>query len=291
MKNGIVILNYLNNEVTQETLKSLLKQDGIADFEVLIVDNGSPDAVYGVLSDFIEDLNKDFVHLIRTSVNIGFARGHNFGIKHLRKLGIRNVLLMNSDIAFVESNGLQRLFAPNALQDYAVVGPNILANDGKASSPIFQNITVFSTLIRLIANSSKQIRSSALFNNKKNAITSTVKSISVSSNISTEDKMFFLHGAAFVLTEKYFEIYPGLYPKTFLYYEGQILQILIKKSGLRMRYIPSVHMSHVEDQSSALSYGNKADKKAVMVARSQFQALKAYFMTVGQIGRVIKNDD
>lgn len=290
MKNGIVILNYLNSNVTKSSVERLMNQKDIAKFEVVIVDNGSPEAVLEDLKDFLKsDVNFSGIHLIRAHENLGFAKGHNIGIRFLRKLNVENILLMNSDISFVENEGLSLLFSNIKSSDAAIIGPNIYGKGNKPANPVFINVTFKGTVLRSVSNRLSVIRNSSLFRLQKENVSEGAIGSRETKSINSNERMFFLHGSAFILTKKYFDTYFSLYPGTFLYYESQILQILVKKANLKLQYCADVHMTHIEDQSSELSYGNKPNVKASMVAQSQMKALGLFTKTVSKINRGMIN--
>jgi len=70
-----------------------------------------------------------------------------------------------------------------------------------------------------------------------------------------------LHGAFFVLTPRYFEYYPeGLFDKTFLYMEEDILAFRCRQRGLKTLYDPSLAVIHYDGINSLQVAGNKCRK-------------------------------
>lgn len=274
MSNGIVILNYLNSVVTKDTVDLLLKQKNIENFLIVIVDNGSNNGSVELFENSFGYISQ--VVILSLSDNLGYAKGNDVGIRYLRQQNIDNILIMNSDISFSDNSGLSSLFhsIPTGV---GVVGPNIIGENGYPSNPIYLSVDFKSTLIRFIYNLVGDFFPKKIKTKVKSKTDITFKSALLESKFSRLNDDFFLHGAAFVLTSSYFEVIPELYPKTFLYYEAQILKILSTKFHLKYYFNASVLMKHLEDQSSALSYGNKANIKQKMVAKSQFKALLLYF--------------
>lgn len=272
MKNGIVILNYLNMSVTFETVKSLLTQNNIDSFHIVIVDNGSKNGS-------IEYLSQNFsmyqnITVLEAISNLGYAQGNNVGINYLRERNIDNVLVMNSDISFSEANGLEQLFLdiPN---NVGVIGPNIIGNNNAPANPIRIPVGFKDTLIRFSYNSLRNIMPMLLKENVKRKTNNLVDK-NIKSMLSNSENEFFVHGAAYILTHHYFNVLPELYPKTFLYYEAQILKILSNKFHLNYFLNANIKMKHIEDQSSKFSFGNKKSNKQRLVAKSQLTALILY---------------
>ena len=103
---GIVILNYLNYKDTLECVKSLLGQSYKA-FYIVIVDNHSANESYQVLRNKFSGVEN--ISVVQTSANLGFAKGNNQGIKILKEMGIRKVLVSNNDVIFFDKYYLEHL--------------------------------------------------------------------------------------------------------------------------------------------------------------------------------------
>lgn len=90
-----VILNYITWQDTIECVDSLLGMC-YADHEVVIVENGSK-------NESVEELERRYdgnkkVYIVKSDINLGFARGNNLGIKFAKeKLSADFVYVANSD--------------------------------------------------------------------------------------------------------------------------------------------------------------------------------------------------
>jgi GT2 family glycosyltransferase len=91
-KVSIVILNWNGLSDTLECLESL-KAVAYANFEVLVIDNGSK----GNDAEVIKENFGDFVFEIEEKKNLGFAGGCNVGIRWALHSGAKYVLLLNND--------------------------------------------------------------------------------------------------------------------------------------------------------------------------------------------------
>ena len=94
---GIVVLNYKNFHETIECVKSILLQKDVV-FNIVIVDNGSSNESYDEL--FNQFKNNDKIYIIKSDINLGYAKGNNLGINYLRNKGIENIFIANSDLLF-----------------------------------------------------------------------------------------------------------------------------------------------------------------------------------------------
>lgn len=99
----IILLNYKGYEDTIEAVKSLEEID-YKNYEIIIVDNDSPDKSYELLK---RDLGHKH-HVIASGGNKGFAYGNNVGIKFALSHGADYVLLINNDTT-VEKDFLTKL--------------------------------------------------------------------------------------------------------------------------------------------------------------------------------------
>lgn len=266
-KVGIVILNYLNYKDTIECIESIENQS-CSEYKVIIVDNHSKNESFTVISEYIKD--KDKFHIIQSSKNLGFAKGNNIGIRYLMdKFSINNILICNNDVIFNNENYLKNLMEIEINSKIGAVGTSIIGSDNKNQNPSkFQHSKLI--MERIVDKSENP----SYFRKIKNYILKTnsgrllqklkakaygknhnkIETIDKSSRILENDE--FLHGSVILLTENYLSIFKGFYPRTFLYGEEIILDILLKKVNLKMLFIPSLSIIHKEDQSSAMSFNN-----------------------------------
>lgn len=98
---SIIILCWNSNNYIHKCLESL-KNQTFQDFEVLLVDNNSPDPVPGSLINDYSTLN---IRHYRLNTNLGFAGGNNFGASKAKG---GYLVLLNSD-AFPTSNWLENI--------------------------------------------------------------------------------------------------------------------------------------------------------------------------------------
>ncbi|TWI02887.1 GT2 family glycosyltransferase [Luteimonas cucumeris] len=89
---SVIVPVFGNLEQARSTLSALLAQrlDGGAGFEIVVVDDGSPDAT----ADALEAEFATHIRLYRNPVNLGRARTRNIGVQ---QAGSRYVVLLDSD--------------------------------------------------------------------------------------------------------------------------------------------------------------------------------------------------
>lgn len=258
---GIVILNYLNYEDTLDCIESI-KNQSKNNIPTVIIDNNSKNNSCIYIKENIK--NNDNFYLIKSNDNLGYAKGNNIGIDFLKNnLKVENILICNNDIVFSDKDYIKKLLNIEFPENVGVIGTNIIGNDDKNQNPV------------LWSHSKKNvIKAIEKYENPK--IVDKIKmklkrfffiKILIDLKSKTEKKMMYksmtilplgeyLHGSAILLTKNYFQVFDGFYPKTFLYGEEPILDILVRKANLNMMYVPDLSIFHKEDQSSAMSFGN-----------------------------------
>lgn len=266
-KVAIVILNYLNYKDTIECIESL-NYDIYPEKNVIIVDNGSKNESWKELNKLYKD--KKDIYLLRNEENLGFAKGNNLGIDFARKnLKCKFVLLVNNDTIFKDPTLITKLME-SYKEGIGVIGPNIISADNYQQNPIAKAFTQeeFQKELKKLGKIKRRIKTSDIWikirkNKLLNEIMEKRKKVKKNKIINNElaklevcSKELVLHGACMLLTKDYFDYYPYLYPKTFLYYEENILTLITKKVNLNKKYIPNVYIYHKEDQSSKMSFNN-----------------------------------
>ncbi|WP_240143879.1 glycosyltransferase family 2 protein [Liquorilactobacillus mali] len=189
------------------------------------------------------------------------------GINYLREqLNVDNVFLCNNDLVFSDSNYLEQLVSLKIPDDVGAIGTAIIGKQGFDQNPLSEK-TSEKDLTELVNNYEhpdlKEKIKQMLYKNFGDQI-SKIKHMKKSKVIKNEETVVlsgkdYLHGSAILLTKNYFQKFPGLYPKTFLYGEEIILKVLFEKAGLKMLYVPELVINHKEDKSSALSFVNRAN--------------------------------
>ncbi|MGG7566225.1 glycosyltransferase family 2 protein [Rhodovulum sp. DZ06] len=139
---AVAIVSYRTADLVAAQLPALVEElSGFANAAVLIVDNASPDADADRLAAHLERLGApDWVRLIRSPVNGGFAAGNNLAFAALGDLGWEPhaVLLLNPD-AMVRPGAVRRLAAFLAETPRAgVAGVRLENPDGSSWSGAFR---------------------------------------------------------------------------------------------------------------------------------------------------------
>jgi GT2 family glycosyltransferase len=122
----IVILTWNNKDDTIECLDSLSSLT-YANFDIVLVDNGSTDGSVACINARFPDLV-----IIANEKNLGFAEGNNVGITYALTKGVEYVLILNND-TLVEPGFLQALIeVAESDPRIGIVGPKIAHHNNPA---------------------------------------------------------------------------------------------------------------------------------------------------------------
>ena len=95
---SIIIVNYKNQHLITQCVKSIVDNEKELSYEIIVVDNNSEDDSESILKDIYPDLI-----WIQMGYNSGFGRANNAGFK---KASGKYILILNSDIIIKEKNTL-----------------------------------------------------------------------------------------------------------------------------------------------------------------------------------------
>lgn len=121
---SIILLNWNSLADTRECLRSL-KGVAYANYHVIVVDNGSDNNEGAALkAEF-----GDFIHLMESETNQGFAAGMNIGIRCALEQETDFVLLLNNDTTVDPAFGTALVEAARSLPDLAAACPKTFFHD------------------------------------------------------------------------------------------------------------------------------------------------------------------
>lgn len=267
---GIVILNYLAYQDTLECVASI-EQQTYQEYKIVIVENASTNESYEVLKTQYE--HNDKVVILKTTENLGFAKGNNFGIDYLKKMNIYNCLVINGDTLMIQPDYLEQLAQVQVDADVAMIGGRIISRDNQN-----QNTLPVSLLSKknLRKNRMELFLLNFIYKWTTNNILDKLKTsknkrkqndeVEQSNHIASailNPEVSMLHGSAIYFTENYLKKYIGFYPETFLYYEEEFLALTCRKLGYKQAYMDELEIFHKEDASSNLLMNNDHRKSVL----------------------------
>ncbi|MFJ7747979.1 glycosyltransferase [Peribacillus sp. NPDC097295] len=270
MQISIVILHYLTEQDTIECIESILKNVKYENYKILVVDNGSPNGSGNRLKIKYEKYSK--VDIILTNKNLGFAKGNNIGfLKAKNYYHADFILLINNDTIIEQKDFLEKLISVYNKHKFALMGPDIISTvDRYHQNPQPLRIDRRKDVLFQIT------RHLALLIMNYLRLESIVKKIlkifkqekGFASNHSKVLKNVQLHGSCLIFSPEYIKDYDGLYDKTFMYFEEDILFYLCKKNKLKTLYSPELVIFHKEDSATNEYLKNNLQKNRFIYKES-----------------------
>ena len=231
MKIGIVVLNYNNYLCTYDCVDYLIKTN--ID-KIVIVDNCSTNESYERLLN--RYLNNKQVEVTKTSKNLGYARGMNYGINRLKTFDVYDFIgIFNNDLNFENVDFFKVL---SNCMNYDLVSLELLNTDGSIQKPtgIFKKTPIFhliKTQIYCFVNTIKNVFGIKI----------------VKKPFLYDEKQIIISGPCFFLSKKFINTYGGLYYGTFMYNEEFNLYTMLRKKKGETKYIRGMKITHLEGAS------------------------------------------
>lgn len=274
MKIVFVVLNYNTFQETKECILSIENKIDTQDYKIVIVDNQSKDQSADRIAEFIEEKNK--IVLLRSTENLGFARGNNIGIEYANKnYRPEFIVVLNSDTELIQEDLVEKLDKEYKKSGFALLGPLILTADGRCD-----NSPHFPPSIDIVEEEIKKFKREEIIIKKglyrtyygirffKNLIKDKVlkkrKSIHRNMEFHEYQKQVVLQGCFIVFSAKAFNHIKGFDNRTFLYYEEAILYLNLIKCGLITVYTPEIVVYH-KDGCATNTVANKSRDKLLFI--------------------------
>ena len=266
-KYAFLILNFNTYNETLNCVSSITESIKSSDYAIVVVDNGSPANIYSLLQKGL--ITYKNVYLLRSEENLGFSKGNNIGYRYAcEKLKVDYILQINSDTLINQKDMLTQLDQIYCETGAAVIGPDIFAVKQNThqnpqpticykKKPLLKN--TINSFLHYITNVIG-IEELLIRINKKNSETKSEQKIE-NLKYDVEQKNVTLHGSALFFTPKYIKKYSGMYDKTFLYREENIMYYLLKKNGDLTYYTPKLTITHLEDASSDSLSNSKRERR------------------------------
>lgn len=278
MRYGFVILHYMAYDMTVKCVNTLLEIFTNYYIRIVIVDNFSSNATGKDLKNHYKRQNN--ITVLYNKENLGFARGNNVGYTYLRNhYDLDYIIVMNNDVLIRQLDFLEKIHDLYLRERYAVLGPDIYSPYGirKHQNPFFLQASSKSTLQKNLKKYKIEQHVFFLYY-AKNCIFNTIRRFSpvmrsyqYIKHIILQDNGGgymrqhinpILHGACYVFSRDFIATRSyAFYPKTFLYYEENILYYQCMNAGLKLLYSPEVQVLHFEDVSTDMIFKKDYQKE------------------------------
>lgn len=254
----VVVLHYENIKDTRECLDSLKKylDDTKNNINVVVVDNGSiKEKTAAIEKEYLNDK----IHFIESGENLGFAKGNNIGF-HYAKYELHSdiIILANNDLIFQQVDFMDQIEKEMTENHIDVAGPRIISLvDHKNQNPVpYVHPDLASVKKRIFKL--QVLRMMCYFGVDK--FFQSIFSKKYSADVKSDN--YQLHGACLIMANNYVKNYDGLYQKTFMYMEEDILKYITKRDHLVMKYFDSAEVFHKEGSSTGKIYGAGRKKRS-----------------------------
>lgn len=221
---SVVIVSYNTKGLTQNAIKSVLKEKSTVSLEIIVIDNDSKDGSRQMLRAYKE---KGEVKLIENDTNTGFSFANNQGIRIAKG---RHVLLLNSDTV-VKKEALKELVGfADTHNDAGVVASQLLNADGSIQPSCFYFPTVKNAILEF------WFEKRGLFGKYA---PKTKKSVVIEAAV----------GASFLMTQRALKKVGKLDEKYYFYFEDIDYCRRVKAVGLKVYYLPDSKVIHYHGAS------------------------------------------
>ena len=230
MDTSVIIVNYCTAGLVAAAVESVVHLTQGVSYEVLIVDNASPDGSGAELQTRYAADEK--VKVIQSEVNLGFGGANNLGFSQSQG---RNVLMLNPDTVLLnDAVSLMSLYLDDN-EDVGLCGGNLFTSQGQPASS-FKRLfpSVGAELSSLLCHLPEKLRygRNVTFNHTRHAL-----------------DVAFIVGADLMIRRSLAEEL-GLFDTAFfMYYEETDLCRRVKDMGYAVRSVPGARICHLEGKS------------------------------------------
>jgi len=281
MKFAFVVLHYSAVKDTIECIHSLLSNVEYSNYEIVVVDNCCPDDGLKVLKQEFGKEKK--IYFLQTDENLGFARGNNVGYQYAKKeLNADFIILLNNDTIIEQKDFLDKVIGIYEKDSFAILGPDILSTeDGEHQNP-YEKVDLLNIRINILfykfclmlthMNLYDPITKSILF------ISKTLRGnhrCDINEFWTDSKENVKLQGSCLIFSPLYVKKYRGLFDKTFMYVEEDILYYIAQKENLKMVYSPDIQVLHKE-KSSTKSTNNTPKEMKLFYYRNMCKSLNVF---------------
>lgn len=263
-----VILHYITIDDTIECIKSIVNNVKYNNYNIVVVDNASPNGSGEELKRIYNGIPNIFV--LSNNQNLGFAKGNNVGFKFAKnQLKADFIVMINNDTIIEQNNFCDLINEFYRTEKFYILGPNIESlYDNGHQNPYKESIATKGKVIKTLINQSLKLIlnyicidrllltiNKKIYNKKHN-------SNKINTNYTKKSYKGVLHGSCLIFSPKYIEKFNGLYNGTFMYGEEDILFYICSKLKLKYIYLPELTIYHKEESSTKESLGNKTSKQS-----------------------------
>jgi len=259
----IVTVNYKTSALVKDLIASLTPDlTALGHTHMVIVDNASGDDSVGYLNKYINDNNLDWVTVIASENNAGYASGNNLAVNSVleKKVTFKRVWFLNPDTKIKAGAGAELIKAMNK-NDLQIVGSRLEDADGTLQCSHFNFPGILSEL-------SSGLRL-GVFDKllKKHLVRTEPSSLPVQTD--------WLAGASFMVSNEYINKIGLIDDAYFLYFEELDFCLQGHRNNMPCWYIPSSRVYHAVGAATGISDHRK---KAPRRPQYWFDSRRRFFL-------------
>ena len=241
---GIVILNFNNSSATKECLKSIIKYESSERYKICLVDNSTDTVDRMSTIEYVDELKQKEplvdIHVILLDKNEGYAKGNNVGAEYFEnETNVSQILILNNDIILTMPivEGLSNYLCEH--QECAVVSPLLYNKEREIDttctrkSKDLYSFLVRTPLIRKLGWVSKMNKSEYIL--KEKCLDDLTKTMEID----------LPSGSCMLFEKELFRKIGYFDPRTFLYFEEDIIWSKLQKIGKKAVILPYLSCIHL----------------------------------------------
>lgn len=261
---SVIMINYNTYDLTKNALESIFKYTIGISYEIILVDNMSPDGSGEKLRDeFLQQIN-----YVQSGGNLGTSKAFNIGLS--RACG-KYVLWLNTDILLKE-NFIKKLF--DYMEDNAhcgICGGNVLDYEGKPAHSFCRKFPNLRTLRRsqcvvyLLLCKIFRRRFFDQYNYSNRPM-----------------KVGYITGADMMIRRELFDVVGNFDEDIFMYgEESEFTYRVVHRTAMSVISVPHAKIYHLEGASFSKNKGFNLSRYRISVLGTMRMYQKCYGMTAG----------
>lgn len=272
-----VVLHYNTIEDTEYFINSVFEKIDIENFQIVIVDNASPNRS----GEFIKEKYKDNrkISVILNSTNEGFARGNNAGIRYAEENFDPDFIVMtNSDTYLIQQDFYFQIQKEYSFSHFFVLGPQIITPKGTVLTQAQSRAPYDRKQTRQMIRSMKyhllmNFCGLAKFSREIGKFISKAQNTDTAiPNMDERRENIYLEGACLIFSKDYINAYHGIDPRTYMYFEEEILFYQMVRDERKIVYNPSIKIFHNSHGSTGTIF---SERRRYMIFRCKNQLKSA----------------
>jgi len=233
---SIIMVNYATYDLTRQAVESVINSINAIDYEIIVVDNNSPDDSLQKLEDYFKEY--ECVKFVANEYNGGFAVANNSGCRQAQG---DYLLLLNSDI-IIKGNAINDCLTYLKENDnIGVIGCKVSLPDGRLDKACRRSFPTPTVSFYRLTGLSKIFPKSRRFNQYNMSYLDDDGVYMVDSIV----------GAFMLLTRKLYDECGGLSESYFMYGEDIELCYDVKQLGYDVCYYGKAEIIHYKGGSGS----------------------------------------